>query len=142
MFHTEWKSVYGGKGEAWYSDPEFQCRHRTDGPAVVWADGYMEYWIDGKRHRIDGPSVIKNTGATQWHFEGERLDQDEEKFCKAMEEFLAWEVMRLFHLWQQDRRPFSHNSTFLWRMIDLRDRMRKLGIRLDPEVTCAVKDQS
>jgi hypothetical protein len=28
-------------------------RHRTDGPAVIWASGTQEWWLDGQRHRAE-----------------------------------------------------------------------------------------
>ena len=31
--------------------------HRTDGPAVLWSDGFQSWWQNGMIHRIDGPAV-------------------------------------------------------------------------------------
>ena len=28
-------------------------RHREDGPAVIWADGDKEWWLNGRLHRED-----------------------------------------------------------------------------------------
>ena len=36
--------------------------HRADGPAVEWANGTKEWWLNGKRHRADGPAVEHWTG--------------------------------------------------------------------------------
>ena len=31
--------------------------HREDGPAVEYADGTREWWLNDERHREDGPAV-------------------------------------------------------------------------------------
>jgi len=31
--------------------------HREDGPAIEWADGSKEWWINEKLHREDGPAI-------------------------------------------------------------------------------------
>jgi len=36
--------------------------HRTDGPAVEYRDGQIEYVIDGCWHRQDGPAIINKCG--------------------------------------------------------------------------------
>ena len=50
--------------------------HRTDGPAVEWADGSKDWYIDGKRHRIDGPAIEDAEGHKAWYVNGKahRLD--------------------------------------------------------------------
>ena len=40
--------------------------HREDGPAIEWADGTKEWWVNGKRHREDGPAVILSNGINFW----------------------------------------------------------------------------
>ena len=32
--------------------------HRKNGSALIWPDGSMEWYINGKRHREDGPAAI------------------------------------------------------------------------------------
>jgi len=34
--------------------------HREDGPAVIRANGDMEWWIDGQLHREGAPAVIRS----------------------------------------------------------------------------------
>jgi hypothetical protein len=41
--------------------------HRTDGPAIEWANGTKEWWLNGKRHRIDGPAVEYADGTKLWY---------------------------------------------------------------------------
>jgi hypothetical protein len=47
--------------------------HRTDGPAVVLADGYQAWYFNGKRHRIGGPAVVYTDGSRDWWVNGERV---------------------------------------------------------------------
>ena len=47
-------------------------RHRLDGPAVEWIDGYKEWWVNGKCHRLDGPAVEYPNGEKEWFVNGKR----------------------------------------------------------------------
>jgi len=55
--------------------------HRIDGPAVkqFYApyDGFKEWWWMGKRHRTNGPAVEYNNGAVEWWIDGELLTKKE-----------------------------------------------------------------
>ena len=51
--------------------------HRTDGPAVIWADEHKEWWQNGQRHRIDGPAIECMNGYKRWHINGELLTEAE-----------------------------------------------------------------
>lgn len=31
--------------------------HREDGPAIEYANGAKEWWLNGKKHRIDGAAI-------------------------------------------------------------------------------------
>lgn len=59
---------------SWYNDKG--QLHRLDGPAVEWADGDKEWWVEGKPHRLDGPAVEWANGAKWWYVESKlhRLD--------------------------------------------------------------------
>ena len=45
--------------------------HRSDGPAIIQADGSEEWHLKGKLHRTDGPAVIEANGTKEWHLNGE-----------------------------------------------------------------------
>jgi len=45
-------------------------RHRSDGPALIWADGEKEWYINGKPHREDGPAIIYSNGYEAWYING------------------------------------------------------------------------
>jgi|LakMenEpi03Aug12_release.lakeMendotaPanAssembly.Ray.scaffolds.fasta_scaffold217119_2 hypothetical protein len=54
----------------WYNDKDEY--HRLDGPAFERADGYKEWYVDGKRHRLDGPAIEKADGDKSWWVDGKR----------------------------------------------------------------------
>lgn len=51
--------------------------HRTDGPAIVWKSGSLEWYINGHRHRLDGPSYIGFDGLLEWYIDGVPLTKEE-----------------------------------------------------------------
>ena len=67
-------------GKEW----DFQGKlHRVDGPAVEAADGHREWWVHGQLHRKDGPAVIYPYGDKEWWLNGERyLNKAEWKRAK------------------------------------------------------------
>ena len=62
-----------GHRVVWYLDGK---RHRTDGPAVEWADGTREWWLNGKTHRTDGPALEWANGDRFWFLNGRRHRTD------------------------------------------------------------------
>ena len=56
----------------WYVDGNL---HRTDGPAVEWADGDKAWWVNDKLHRLDGPAVECTDGTKEWWVGGKRRDK-------------------------------------------------------------------
>jgi len=58
----------------WYSNDE---RHRTDGPAVEFADGSKFWYLKGELHRIDGPAMEYPNGAKFWYLNGKELSEAE-----------------------------------------------------------------
>jgi hypothetical protein len=48
-----------------------------DGPAIDWADGSKEWYVDGKLHRLDGPAREGADGTKSWWVDGvEVTEQD------------------------------------------------------------------
>jgi hypothetical protein len=82
------------KNIRWYNDKE--KLHRLDGPAVEWADGSKEWWVDGKVHRIDGPAFECADGSKSWYVNGERhrLDGPAIEYANGNK---AWYVDGKFH---------------------------------------------
>jgi hypothetical protein len=57
---------YGRK--SWYLNGR---RHRTDGPAVEYADGSKEWYLNGIHHRTDGPAIEYADGDKYWYIYNE-----------------------------------------------------------------------
>ncbi|MDB4317795.1 hypothetical protein N9973_00700 [bacterium] len=53
-----------------YLDKGMQNFHREDGPAIEYADGDKEWWVNGKRHREDGPA-IEQEDVKSWYIKGD-----------------------------------------------------------------------
>ena len=51
--------------------------HRADGPAIIYPDGYKEWWINGKKHRVDGPSIT-SYGDKLWYINGQYYGYSDE----------------------------------------------------------------
>jgi hypothetical protein len=46
--------------------------NRLDGPALVYADGSAEWFLNGKRHRENGPAYESSNGYKAWYVNGKR----------------------------------------------------------------------
>jgi len=57
----------------WYLNDK---RHRTDGPAVILADGTQEWYLNNKLHRTDGPARIWASGTKEWYLNGNLHRED------------------------------------------------------------------
>ena len=56
--------------------------HRENNlPAIEWANGDKDWWLNDERHRIDGPAIERIDGSKSWWFKSKLLD------CKTQEEF-------------------------------------------------------
>jgi hypothetical protein len=55
--------------QRWYSIKN--QLHKKNGPAVIYANGTQEWWINERRHRIDGPAYIRSDGYQEWYRNGE-----------------------------------------------------------------------
>ena len=52
-------------------------RHRTDGPAIEWANGTKEWWLNGNRHRTDSPAIERADGSKEWCLNGKQVSWQE-----------------------------------------------------------------
>ena len=78
QFHrTDGPAVeYADGGKLWYQNDQL---HRTDGPAVERADGTKFWFHNGLRHRTAGPAIEWPRGHKEWWHNGEPLTEDEFK---------------------------------------------------------------
>lgn len=60
----------------YYADCEMTILHRTDGPAVEYADGDKEWYVNGELHRVDGPAIQYASGTKEWWMHGQRHRTD------------------------------------------------------------------
>ena len=54
---------YASGSRDWYLNGKL---HREDGPAVELADGSKAWWLNGKLHREDGPAIEYADGSREW----------------------------------------------------------------------------
>ena len=65
--------------------------HRTDGPAVEYANGDKFWYLNGKLHRTDGPAVEYYDGSVDWFLNDEEVTiadvlDDKETFTWALQD--------------------------------------------------------
>ena len=51
--------------------------HRTDGPAIEYADGIKCWFVNGQRHRTDGPAIERADGTKEWWFKDKKISEEE-----------------------------------------------------------------
>ena len=44
--------------------------HCEEGPAILWGNGVVEWWQNGKRHRENGPAIVWPGGLEHWYQNG------------------------------------------------------------------------
>ena len=49
--------------------------HRTDGPAVEFANGTKYWYIHDKLHRTNGPAIERANGSKYWYFKGKQISK-------------------------------------------------------------------
>jgi hypothetical protein len=64
----EWADGY----TEWYVDGKL---HKLDGPAVDLANGYKAWWVDGNRHRMNGPAIEYADGTKYWYMSGNKVSK-------------------------------------------------------------------
>lgn len=64
--------IYNDGTLVWYVNRD---RHREDGPAVIRGDG-AEWYINGRRHRVGAPAIIWANGSVEWWVHGEMHRDD------------------------------------------------------------------
>ena len=51
--------------------------HRTNGPAVEYADGDKSWYQNGQLHRVDGPAVEFASGSKYWYINDVEMSEAE-----------------------------------------------------------------
>jgi hypothetical protein len=86
----------------WYIDGK---PHRSDGPAIEYASGRREWWVDDKLHRLDGPAIERPDGSKEWWFNGRRHRLDGPAIEWASGDKAWWVDDTLLSQEQFDRHP-------------------------------------
>jgi hypothetical protein len=50
--------------------------HRTNGPAIEYANGGRSWYINGKRHRLDGQAIDRADGRREWYVNDKYYSKD------------------------------------------------------------------
>jgi len=79
-------SVDRSGNKYWYLNGK---RHRTDGPAIEWANGSKYWYLNDKHHRTDGPAIEFANGSKYWFLNGE-LHRTDGPAIEAAEGYKAW----------------------------------------------------
>lgn len=61
------------------------CRHREDGPAVIYEDGSFWYMQYNKFHRVNGPAVRLLGSPSLWFYNGRQASFDFYRFLREYE---------------------------------------------------------
>ena len=59
--------VHADGTEAWYQQG---LLHRTDGAAIIHYTGTRSWYQYGKLHRTDGPAIVRADGSSDWFLRG------------------------------------------------------------------------
>jgi hypothetical protein len=100
-------TVSENKTIRWYNDKEE--RHRLDGPAIEYANGDKDWYVEGKRHRLDGPAIERADGYKAWFVEGKlhRLDGPALEYANGDKE---WWVKGKLHRLDGPAREYTDGS--------------------------------
>jgi len=63
--------------------------HREDGPAVEWADGNKQWYLNNECHRIDGPACEWSDGSKIWYVNG-KLHREDGPACEYINGKREW----------------------------------------------------
>jgi hypothetical protein len=70
---TIYKVIVDEQGTTrWFSDDNL---HRENGPAIEYANGDKEYYLNGERHRENGPAVEWTNGDKVYYLNGIKLTE-------------------------------------------------------------------
>jgi hypothetical protein len=67
-------------------------RHRTDGPAVIRADGTQAWYINGTLHRTDGPAIIRENGDQEWFINDRNITREVNDWMEKQNITWPWDA--------------------------------------------------
>ena len=71
--HWKYEFIVDDDGDkCWYLNGKL---HRTDGPAIEYANGTKDWYLNGKCHRTDGPAYEGADGTKCWYLNDKHLSE-------------------------------------------------------------------
>ena len=77
---------YADGYKAWYINGKL---HREDGAAIEYANGNKYWYLDDKRHRVGGPAVERADGDKEWWLDG-KLHRVDGPAVEYADDYKAW----------------------------------------------------
>ena len=62
-----------------YCKKNTNLRHNPYGPAVIFKNRSIIYYIENEYHRLDGPAIIWSSGEEDYYINNKRLSKEEFK---------------------------------------------------------------
>ena len=66
--------------------------HRTDGPAVIYADGSQFWYRDGQYHRTDGPARIYANESYYWYINDQNITNEVKAWMETQDVTWPWDT--------------------------------------------------
>ena len=89
LHRTDGPAVIGADGgQEWWVNHQL---HRTDGPAVVRADGYQAWWVNHQLHRTDGPARIWANGDQEWYINHQDITNEVKAWMETQDVTWPWD---------------------------------------------------
>ena len=79
---------YANGNKEWYINDKL---HREDGPAVEYINGYKAWWLNDELHREDGPAAVYANGSKFWYTNG-KLHREDGPAHESANGFKAWYI--------------------------------------------------
>jgi len=76
------------ENEYWFLN---NMKHRVGGPSVIYNDGNLEYFYNGKRHRTDGVAILDDLSSS-YYVDGVQYFDNGSSFKQAVKE---WEMKNI-----------------------------------------------
>ena len=67
-------------GDIFYYKKNTKIKHNPYGPAVISSDGYLAYFIDDEYHRLDGPARIYANGDVEYWINYSYIGDSKQEF--------------------------------------------------------------
>jgi len=80
-------------GDIVYCKKDTDIFHNPYGPAVLFKNGCIEYYIENEYHRLDGPAIIDSDGYTEYYIHNQFLTKEQFEIHPERLKFLGKEYL-------------------------------------------------